>query len=364
MKKILFIFALLSIISSCTKKRPHDGAVINGFDNNYSEENSPLSAFVDTIEVIPLTSDNKDVLLTNPQKMVLYENNYYILDNNRLLCFGPSGKFIRFIGERGHGHGEYINIATFVVFNDTVRLLDSFKNTLIAYTLDGEFVSEKEAAEGAFSNVRDAVFEKDDVLFMANYIYNEENDIYTRWNTTTNKVSVVENTPVKTDGTKEYVGTHSFCHYDGNIRYILPFSAVIKSTNDHTIRFRTAKKILTDSELQNMNHFNIMTYSTHIDDFVGFNNIFETDNYLLLTFSNLEYTVVDKRSNECFRRNYQYDEDAEPFPLLNILSSTEDALIGIIDMEYYSHLKGKIQSYVNVPCSKNYGYVIIMYRVK
>ena len=364
MKKILFIFALLYIIPSCTNKRSYNEVMINGFDNNYSDENTPLSAFIDTIEVIPLASDNNGVVLTNPQKLLLYENNYYILDNNRLLCFGASGKFIRFIGERGHGHGEYINIATFVVFNDTIKLLDSFKNTLITYTLNGEFVSEKEAAEGAFSNVKDAVFEKDNVLFMANYIYNEKNDIYTRWNTLTGKVSVVDNSPVKTDGTKEYVGSHSFCHYNGNIRYILPFSDVIKSTNDNTARFRTAKRILTDSELRDMTDYGIMAYSTRLDDFVGFSNIFETENYLFLTFSNLEYTVVDKRSNECFRRSYQYDEDAEAFPLLNILSSTEDALIGIIDVEHYSHLKEKNQCRAHATCGKDYGYVVVVYHVK
>lgn len=211
----------------------------------------------------------------------------------------------------------------------------------------------------------DAEFETDNLLFMANYIYNDKNDIYTRWNTTTNEVSVVDNARVKTEGTLEFVGTHPFCNYNGDIRYILPFSDVIKSTNaTNTICFQTAKRVLTDSELQDMTDFSIMAYSNHINDFIGFSNIFETDNYLLLTFSNLEYIVVDKRRNECFRSSYRYEEGHEAFPLLNILSSKENTLIGIIAMEEYSHLKSKIQSYIKATCSIDKGYAIILYHAK
>lgn len=363
MRKILAL-ALFFLITSCAKERACNEVVINGFDDNYSEENAPLSSFVDKIEVIPLKR-SPEAILTGPRKIVCYKDKFYMLDNNRLFCYGASGDFICFIGERGHGHGEYINIATFVVFNDTVWLLDSFKNTMMTYTLDGTFVSEQEAPQGTLANVEDAVFEEKGLLFMANYIFNDQNAVYTRWNTSTNQVDVVEKTPLQTDGTKEAVGMHSFSDYAGNIRYILPFSDVIKSTKEHALRFRTAKKVLTDSDLEGMTNFSIMTYADHMDDFVGFNNIFETENYLLLTFSNLEYVVVDKNSNECFRRMYRYNEGAEAFPLVNILSSTGDALIGVIEMERYDgKLKNKIQEYISVPSEEDYDYAIVMYHAK
>lgn len=363
MKKTILLLSLIAIFSSCTKQSSDD-ILINGFDDHYNEENAPQSSFIGQIEVIPLTSEHKSVVLTNPQKIVSYENRFYILDNNRLFCYGPSGKFIRFIGERGHGHGEYINIATFVVSDHTIRLLDSFKNTLIAFTTDGDFISETDAPEGILSNVADAVFETDDLLFMTNHIYNDQNEIYTRWNISTGEVSVVDKTPVKTNETKESVGKHACCNYNGNIRYILPFSDGIKSTNGQAIRFQTAKKVLTDSDLQRVTDFSIMTYAEHLDDFVGFNNIFETSNYILLTFSDMEYTVVDKKSNTCFRSNYKYYEHPASFPLLNILSSKEDTLIGMIDMEYHRNLKSKIQSYMNTPCDMESGYVLILYHTK
>lgn len=363
MRKTILILALFSIISSCSKE-PFYNVVINGFDQNYKETNSPLTSFIDKIEMIPLKNES-NIVLANPQKILSYKNKFYILDNNRVLCYDSDGNFICFVGERGHGHGEYINIATFVVSGNTIKLLDSFTNQIITYTLEGNFVSKTKAPEGTLSNVQDAVFENDTVLFMANYIYKDKNNVYTRWNTSTGEVSVVDKVSVKTKETKEFVGKHSFCDYNGNIRYILPFSDVIKSTDNHSIRFQTTRKVLKDSDLQNISDFSIMTYAEHLDDFVGFNDIFETSNYILLTFSNLEYTVVDKTDNKCFRSSYTFDEKSKSFPLLNILASTKDTLIGIIDMEHYRSLKNKIRnSVINASDYNNNGYAIILYHVK
>lgn len=364
MRKTILILALISIISSCSKEASNNEIVINGFDKNYKETNSPITSFIDSIKVIPLKNES-NIVLTNPQKILCYKNKFYILDNNRVLCYGPDGNFICFVGERGHGHGEYINIATFVISGNTIKLLDSFTNQMLTYTLEGEFISEAKAPEGVLSNVQDAIFENDAVLFMANYIYKDKNDVYTRWNTSTGEVSVVDKVSVKTNETKEFIGKHSFCNYNGNIRYILPFSDVIKSTDNLSIRFQTTRKVLTDSDLQNISNFSIMTYAEHLDNFVGFNDIFETSNYILLTFSNLEYTVVDKTNNNCFRSSYKYDEKSKSFPLLNILASTKDTLIGIIDMEYYSSLKNNIHSdVINVSDYNHNGYTIILYHAK
>ena len=364
MQKSILILVLFSIISSCSKEPFCNEVVINGFDQNYNETNSPLASFIDTIEVIPLKNEG-NVVLANPQKILNYKNKFYILDNNRVLCYGPDGKFIGCVGERGHGHGEYINIATFVVSGNTIQLLDAFKNQMMTYTLEGDFVSEIKAPEGALSNVQNAVFENDHVLFMANYIYKKKNDAYTRWNTSTGEVSIVDKVSFQTNDTQEFIGKHSFCDYNENIRYILPFSDVIKSTEDNSVRFQTTKKVLTDSDLQKISDFSIMTYAEHLDDFVGFNNIFETSNYILLTFSNLEYTIVNKAKNKCFRSSYKYDEKSKTFPLLNILASTKDTLIGLIDMELYPSLKNKIHSdRVRTSDNNNSGYAIILYRTK
>lgn len=361
MKNIFRLITLL-LLFSCERKDANE-TVVEGYDRDYCEENAPLSFFVDSIEVVSLAEDS-NIHLANVEKIVCHEEDYYILDNNKVMRFGPDGNFLNYCGERGHGHGEYINIATFIAHNDTISIIDSYKNTLMHYALDGDFLCEVNAPEGTLVNVKDATFEKDNVLFLANFIFNEENDTYTRWNILTGEVSVIGNAKVKSSGAKEYVGTHSFCEFCGNIRYVQPFSDVIRSTDGSDIRVRTARKVLSDRELSLIDDFSIMTYASHMDDFTGFNSVFETGKYLLLTFSNLEYFLVDKGTAKCVRYSYEYDEDAESFPLLNILSSTDSLLIGVVNIGEYDSMRSMFQRYGNVPQDMGYGHVVVKYHIK
>lgn len=363
MKKYSYLLLMLLSVFSCATSNM-EKLIIEGYDKNINEENSPQSSFIKGIEVIPLKSRDNNAILSNPEKVVLYDNHFYIMDNNKILCYNINGDFIRFIGEKGHGHGEYINLASFVVCNDTIKLLDSFKNTLLAYSLQGDFLYEKKAPEGVLSNVKDAVYEENNQFFMSNYIYNEQNDVYTRWDTSSNEVSIVANAKVQTKGAKEFVGAHSFCMYGNNIRYVLPFSDMIMSTKDSIMQFNTSRKVLKDDELRKILDFSIVSYANHSENFTGFCNIFETHNYLLLTFFNLEYTVVDKRSYECFRYPYRINEKGKDFPLLNILSSDKETLIGIVNWEEFQSLEGKIKNYREDYKKLNCDYAIIMYHTK
>lgn len=359
----MYILLMLVLFFSCITKNKEDGIVI-GYDKDINEEDLSQLFFVDNIEVIPLKSNNEDVVLSNPEKIVLYDNYFYVMDNNKIHCYDHNGNFVRIIGKKGNGHGEYINLASFVVHNDTAWLFDSYKNALLAYSLTGDFMYGKKAPEGILSNLKDVVYETDNTFFIANYIFNEQNELYMRWNTENNEVSVVANAKVRTDGTKEFVGDHSFCRYNNNIRYVLPFSNIVMSTNDNAIKFLTSKKVLKDSDLRDISNFSIASYASRMDDFTGFCNIFETKDYLLLTFFNLEYTVVDKKSNECFRYDYQVNEDCDKFPLLNILSSEKDTFIGIVNTEDYRFLESQFKKYMKGNQDTVYNYAIIMYHTK
>lgn len=365
MNKSIVRFWLFSmmVLTSCTMtKERNDNQVINGYDENVFETNSPQSSFVDEIEVIPLRSDSQVVALTNPEKIIYSDSCYYVLDNNMLLRYDAHGNYGGHIGEQGHGNGEYISLATFVVRNDTIILIDSFKNSLLAYSLKGNFLYEKKAPDGVLVNVRDAVYENDVTLFLSNYIYNDQNNIYTRWNIETDEVLTVASIKVCTDGTKEAVGIHSFCFYGNNIRYVMPFSNIISSTDSDALQLQTTNKVLRDEELQKIRDYSIMTYANHSDCFPGFCNIFETKNYIILTFFNLEYTVIDKRNKECYRYSYLTDDECAEFPLFNIISSEDNVLLGIANVEENAVLKEKLKNYIDD--NENSTDYIIRYHVK
>ncbi|VAW25165.1 hypothetical protein MNBD_BACTEROID01-356 [hydrothermal vent metagenome] len=53
-----------------------------------------------------------------------------------------NGKFIRQIGKKGNGPGEYLIIFDFVVISDTIFISSTGKRSLIKYSVNGDFIEE------------------------------------------------------------------------------------------------------------------------------------------------------------------------------------------------------------------------------
>jgi hypothetical protein len=64
--------------------------------------------------------------------------------------------------------------------------------------------------------------------------------------------------------------------------------------------------------------------------FVGFTDIFETKDYLVLFCLDVECVVINKRSWKCSRYSYPQMGTYETLPLLGIKASTSDYLVGIL----------------------------------
>lgn len=360
MKKTINLLCCISLIISCsTNVEKNDYSIVSGYDDGIIDQKTILPAFIKKIEVIPLKS-TEEAIIANPEKITLSNNHYYILDNNRVLKYDQEGHFINSIGEKGNGNGEYISLSSFVIRNDTIKLFDSYKNSLLAYSADGHFLYEKKAPDGVLVNLKDAEYEKGDVLFISNYIFNSQNNVYTRWNTLTDEVSVVANALVQTDGTKETVGTHSFSVYEDNVRYVLPFSNVLNSTRHDALQFNTSKEVLAENNLKDIHDYSIMSYVNQPDIFLGFSNVFETEHYILLTYFNLEYTIVDKQTNKCNRFNYLLEDNTKIIPLMNIIASNGKALIGIVNLEEDTAIKDRLKDYLG-ESDITYEYVLIKY---
>lgn len=117
MLNYLFIIILIGFISSCSTKR--DKPIQEGnwetirFDENYVKE-LPFSSFVDTIELIPLETTEKN-LIGEVNRIVFDDNKYYVrstnsMQNGKLFVFDKDGKFLQQIGRKGGGPDEYIEM--------------------------------------------------------------------------------------------------------------------------------------------------------------------------------------------------------------------------------------------------------------
>ena len=123
-----------------------------------------LSEIVDKLEIIKLETSDKSLI--NPDiitRIIESDNEVIITQTNKILVFNKDGRFIRNIGSRGQGPGEfnYIQNATFDKENKHLYVISGRK--IICYELNGKLLKE---SRPILSNLPY-------VLFDINY-YNEE----------------------------------------------------------------------------------------------------------------------------------------------------------------------------------------------
>ena len=135
---------------------------------------------------------------------------------------------------------------------------------------------------------------------------------------------------LKTNGTGELFGKHPVSVSKDGAIYIRPYDNHIYNMNGDI------KEILTNSDITISSDetisYTFMSYLKRYneDSFSGFTDIFDTERYMLLAFSGMEYTIVDKNTNTCQRYNYNMPKVIKSIPLINIVSSDENKLIGLI----------------------------------
>lgn len=142
----IFIIALFTLISCRNKDnsniRNSDIETISFFEH-YSDKKL-LSSFVDTIELIPLetTADN---LIGEITRIIFHDKKYYIrstngMQNAKLFVFDETGRFIRRIGKKGNGPGEYGDLYDFAITNDNHIVLADY-HRLLHFDSEGRFLN-------------------------------------------------------------------------------------------------------------------------------------------------------------------------------------------------------------------------------
>jgi len=101
------------------------------------------SLFADSVRYIPLETKPESIL-KRVWRVQMNDSVILVSDLQKLILFKRDGTFIRQIGTRGKGPGEYMYIFDFRLKKDTIYLTSSGKRSVIRYTLDGKFQGEQE----------------------------------------------------------------------------------------------------------------------------------------------------------------------------------------------------------------------------
>lgn len=102
------------------------------------------------IRKIPLEL-NDNSLLTYIDQIEIEGNNIYVYDKHRLIGFDMNGIFLKVIGEKGLGLGEYTNINSFFLKENNIYVYDDNIQTLFTYDKDGTFIVSKKIKEPMYS---------------------------------------------------------------------------------------------------------------------------------------------------------------------------------------------------------------------
>ena len=136
----------------------------------------------------------------------------------------------------------------------------------------------------------------------------------------------------------------------------MPFKKGIYTTVDDQPEMKyiinSVKEQMTDDEISKIKNFNFFSLAQMINSskFKGFTDVFETKDNMLLTFSNYDFFLVDKKHQKGRRYMYKTDEPYSNLPLLNIISTKDDYFVGVLYAweKQNIELKGKDNSFMKV----------------
>ncbi|MCE7054339.1 6-bladed beta-propeller [Algoriphagus sp. AGSA1] len=108
-----------------------------------AESEFQLSEIAKSVEYISLETSEASYL-SLVQDVKSYKDRLYVVDfPGRILVFDKDGKFIQQIGVEGEGPGEFHNLSSFTIDDDSKTLLVASGRRLISYSLDNEYITEK-----------------------------------------------------------------------------------------------------------------------------------------------------------------------------------------------------------------------------
>ena len=107
------------------------------------ESEFQLSEIAKTIELIQLQT-SEESFLRLIQDVKFYKDKIYVVDfPGKILVFDRKGKFLNQLGKTGEGPGEFTNIASLVIDEESETAYIASGTRLISYTLDNEYIGEK-----------------------------------------------------------------------------------------------------------------------------------------------------------------------------------------------------------------------------
>lgn len=153
MKYIKLLCVVLLFGCGRTNSEKNDCIQIN-LPLSREESTIKLSEVVDSIQYIPLETQNQ-CLIGNVDKLISISNGCYLVVDKEIsssvYIFDQNGFFLKKIGTKGIGKGEYITIGDVACDNYHIYIWDNSNRKILKYSMEGDYISSLEFDYVAYS---------------------------------------------------------------------------------------------------------------------------------------------------------------------------------------------------------------------
>lgn len=335
----VFAACLLLLCVSCEKHHAIEIEKVTGFTTSMLTNGAGL--VYESVREVHLEESDESVL-SGIVGVAFMDSFLLVQDYDKLVCFHSDGRFYSRIGQRGHGHGEYLRINAFMVdsVKHTVSIVDESLSQLITFTLAGDHVNTVPLEREWIYMLHNIHPMANDTYLVEHYFYNSFNSLYQVLALGENGgVSDLLSMPFQTENTAEMFGRNPVSGYGGRLSLLKPFDAYVYHYVDGKLIpylfVESDMKQLSGKQLSKINKFSFMDVVNKMDNgyFPGFTSIYETDNFLYLDICGYCYFLIDKSRmvGRMFDSgsNSSSDEDNGPMPMLKVCASDGHSFVGV-----------------------------------
>ena len=344
-QKILLLTLLAPAIIGCTSSSLFDKTIL-GYEQKKTINGKGINARL--LSTVELRTDSA-AALSSIYQMEIVNGLYIVRDNEKVYSFDSDGKFVCMYGEKGRGRGEYVNLSCFFVKgNGNVCIIDDYKQSVMEYSIDGNFISEKKAQDGTFAYVGTSVAMPKQNTILCSFMANPVNDDFCSLIDESFGKTTICKSEWKSARTAEMYGRHPVAIYDSIVKYVKPYDNHIYTCGDNsamTIEIPEGMvSPISDEKKGDYTYLGVLNDAIK-EKFVGFTDIFETDRFMMLGVSNYDYVMIDKDKGRCVHYTYFIPKKVSDLPLINIMASDDQHLYGVVTSDNaYIDSKTKVKN--------------------
>lgn len=159
-KYFFLIFLLICFLISCKQKNENKILKIN------KSYNSDALECIDTL----VLEENRNVILQEPFTILAKDNNYYVYSNmDAIYKYDNNGKFLKKIGNKGQGPGEYEFLSKIFNVDKNIGVYDILLNRITIFDEEDNLERVVSLKRSIFTYSKDVIYHKNFFYFLVPY---------------------------------------------------------------------------------------------------------------------------------------------------------------------------------------------------